>query len=80
MNLQMKRAARMAPEAARGTAVGETKYSVELASAQHGPFADVTPAALMLAAEVCRRFFPGRPLPAPLQQQIGAAWARSVPQ
>jgi hypothetical protein len=55
------------------------KYSVEFASTQHRPFAAATPVALLLAVEIHRRFFQGRPLPAALQQQIGAAWMRSVP-
>lgn len=73
---EKKRAARLAPEAAQVTAVGEAEYSGEMGGAQGGVLYRATPAALLSAALNYRRSFPSRPLPRSLQQQIGRAWLR----
>jgi hypothetical protein len=74
--LRMKRAARMAPEAARGTALGKTEYSGSRAIAQGG--ARCIPKGLICLVYLHRLYRPSDPLPADLQRAIASAWTRGT--
>lgn len=87
MDTNVKRAARLAPEAARDTAVGTPKFTdiPALPQAAHAPligarsFSDIlrgsTPRDLLVMADIHRRYLPDDPLPPALQRAIGRAWA-----
>ena len=69
----VKRAAGVAPETARDTALGKPKYSAS-ASTQQGSF---VPRAYSAQVQLHRLYRPHDPLPPCLQRQIGMDWLRS---
>jgi hypothetical protein len=75
MNLQIKRAARVAP-AARDTAIDTEEYSGSHAIAQGG--ARFIPKGLAGLVYLLRLYRPSDPLPVHLQRAIASSWTRGT--